>query len=696
MPNLFSTTFRAEKKIWRQTYLHNLLALLQSDDKQLSALSMREGIKKNDNRCPRKEIKTALEAIDLGGDSPYSGDLPRAHGAIKNLNFLSQKQIEALPRSTRLTIDALLMEATADGLLTARNAEGKTILGPIDQAFQEKMALVEDVEELFAGKKAFTNEELPQWAAPLLRFYLLNQQVRAQLAQLPSEHTERQLLQTWQNQLDTLFQPLQKDRVSEEDYDAFVQQFQQALTNAPPGIQKKYWALLPPRGGLALLADTVREPGGNGVALGRTLLAIEKGDLSVNGQMPDKDYPLGEYLVHGGRVKFDLSALTRAQQETFFRFISAEQAKERKFATHRAGGMDASGSPAETKSGLWGVIADVGRTLLRTFGKAFYSSTKAEHVGHYGLNLAIGGSQIPAREGNTEALQQRPDESGEWGHMYLHKARDLLLLGLEPSAPGKNNRRTGETHSTTGASGERSGFLELKINSKALHEAQIASGKTPLSTTEKYNWATVKLSTEQCEALYQEAKEREQPDTTQSYAELVYQTPPGAEKAAPERMQKMQAWAKATKNGNKTSWAAKLCGGLLVAAGIVLALVPIPVVTQALGGSMIALGAGLAIGVVGASLFGYGSYRNTAKASELYAKHLQKYPRIITDASSPKKPDSTRGVLETMSKGSAKPEPEPKWHQDDAKAPKEPSSDNTHDASEIQHRQHHASGYPGP
>ncbi|WED41953.1 hypothetical protein [Legionella cardiaca] len=67
-----------------------------------------------------------------------------------------------------------------------------------------------------------------------------------------------------------------------------------------------------------------------------------------------------------------------------------------------------------------------------------------------------------------------------------------------------------------------------------------------------------------------------------------------------------------TPRGNK-AWLPVAFGALLVGVGVVLALIPIPIVTQALGGSLIALGAGIAAGLVGGAFFTYGVVKSVAK-----------------------------------------------------------------------------------
>lgn len=346
--------------------------------------------------------------------------------------------------------------------------------------------------------------------------------------------------------------------------------------------EEKTRSMLHERDGLELLEDTLGDKTEESKALGRVLLAMKFGDLSIQGQVPDSAYPLGEYLIHGGRIKFDLSELSHSEQKQFFDFITNKQATTRAFASHRAGGIDANGSPAEAKSGILGAISDAFRALTGTSK-------------HFGINLSVGSAEIPNKEG--QAIGEYPQANGEWGHMYLHKDDDIVLIGIEASAPGKKNQRTNEAHSVTGATGEKSPFMQEKINTKELREKQMSQGLSPLSTNEKNNWASVKISPGQFQLL-KEIDNKLNNDYTSLARELPIRHAP----AKPNRFADMEQWAKATKQGNKTHWAPaalKILGGLLAIAGMAVALIPIPGLAQLVGGWMTAVGIGVAAAAVG-------------------------------------------------------------------------------------------------
>jgi hypothetical protein len=372
---------------------------------------------------------------------------------------------------------------------------------------------------------------------------------------------------------------------------------------AKPLIQQ-YLSQYQSRSGLALLSDTLIPDTPNTKALRHTLIAMDKGTLTVNGQLPDQNYVLGEYLIHGGRVKFDTSDLSPEEQTTFFKFITNGQAQSRAYATHRVAGFDANGSPAETKSGIAGFLAD-------TF-KAIIGSSP-----HAGINLAIGGSHRVNMEGNKDSLGLLPDESGSWGHLYLHKARDLVLLGIESSAPSTTNIRTQEGHSTLGASGDLSPFLEKKINTKALHDSQALDGKTRLSTEDKYNWATVKVSKAQLAAMLKTAEQEN------NCTDLVSKIPDNATQAETHREAKMNAWAKATTQANKPSTLGMVIGSLLITLGVIIAAIPIPIIAQTIGSGLFALGIGIATGLAGLATFFGATRSEPEKAKSLYQKYLE-------------------------------------------------------------------------
>lgn len=218
--------------------------------------------------------------------------------------------------------------------------------------------------------------------------------------------------------------------------------------------------------------------------LTRVYQAIRSGDLTVNGLPPDKNYYLGEYLIHGGRIRFDLSQLSKENRQLFFDYIKGDATfYHRKYATHRRGAVDPDGNIAEEKSGLWGAFID----LL----------TREHHSKHLYINLPIGGEGREEKGGIVAA-------DGQWGHMYIyddHK-NGFMMIGIEQSGPGQRNLRTGKGHSKLGRAGELTAFMAKSIDDRSLHEEQrTTQDKCSISTTVKYNWACVKVTVNNLEEI---------------------------------------------------------------------------------------------------------------------------------------------------------------------------------------------------
>jgi hypothetical protein len=213
--------------------------------------------------------------------------------------------------------------------------------------------------------------------------------------------------------------------------------------------------------------------------LARTYQAVNAGELRVNGQPPDTNYPLGEYLIHGNRIKFDLRQLTKEEQQKFYDYlVEGAEVIPRKFATHRfSDQLDASGVPIEIVphgyEKVTGALRDIVNVLIR-------------NEKHFGVNLPVGGV-------GTEIHGHTVEENGEHGHLYIHRdlKRGMMMIGVEGSEPGKHNKRTGAGHSVAGAPSDYSAFMALKANDIRLIEMQRMSGLCPLSTTERGNWTCV-------------------------------------------------------------------------------------------------------------------------------------------------------------------------------------------------------------
>ncbi len=252
-----------------------------------------------------------------------------------------------------------------------------------------------------------------------------------------------------------------------------------------------------------LLLDTfkAKEDGtlpGNVLALARIYQAIgHSGTLTICNEPPLQKYKLGEYLMHGGRIRFDLHNLNE-QETALFRnyiFASAEGSgiEERATATHRPAARTIGGGPAEGKSprGAEGLSACwyLQRKILQCLG------INLEPWMHSAINLPIGGEGntfTPAspdiqsqnladdtpeenKDNPNEAAHLLPPEeititaNGQHGHLYVYDNNDrFIMVGIEAAAPLLSNPRTGEAHGTDGKSGEWSPFMAEKIDK--LHE----------------------------------------------------------------------------------------------------------------------------------------------------------------------------------------------------------------------------------
>jgi len=168
-----------------------------------------------------------------------------------------------------------------------------------------------------------------------------------------------------------------------------------------------------------------------------------------------------------------------------------------------------------------------------------------------------------------------------------------------------------------------------------------------MSVIEKYNWATIKISKVQLGELFK-------PQQGEKYSDLANKIPRKAEPAEKNRTIKELAWAKATKKANKPSIFAKILGGLLVVAGIIIAAIPIPVVTQALGGGVAALGIGIVTGVVGLGLVSSDIRGSKSAAKKQYRKELAK----LELADTPDKPNDQEDKLSASTEEQTTPQPD--------------------------------------
>lgn len=319
----------------------------------------------------------------------------------------------------------------------------------------------------------------------------------------------------------------------------------------------------------------------NVLAFARVYHAIEQGHLTVNGLPPDDFYPLGEYLIHGGRMRFDLSELNTQERQQFYEYIVNHQPTpsnnnhiiQRSFASHMRAGLDAIGNIREIKSLFWG------------------NRTQKARAKHQGINLPIGG------EGSIFD-NQTVTTDGKWGHMYIYDdhADGFMMIGIENSAPQQKNIRTKRSHSALGISGNISPFNAEKLQDKKWHKKIQQQQKCPL-TTKSFNWACVKITPQHLEKILANSVNLNNTQEQNSFKMRLSHPPKNAIRvtSVTERLDQMNKFQKATnvKNSHAERW---IFGGgvFLTFVGLFLTFSPFPPgVSQAIGSALTLKGAAL-------------------------------------------------------------------------------------------------------
>lgn len=386
----------------------------------------------------------------------------------------------------------------------------------------------------------------------------------------------------------------------------------------------------------------------NVVALARFYHIIGVGDLTINGLPPDEDYRLGEYLIYGGRIRFDLSKLDAEERKKFFKYIDpsyqepnycigdddvAPVIKPRLFATHRRGELDANGNIAETKTGLWSAFLDLLSPITESFRKFFKLKPRGRHLG---INLPIGG------EGGTFADQVIEAQSGQWGHMYIYDdhSNGFMMMGIESSPPLTRNLRTGEFHSLTGRSENHSPFTARKINDPSLHREQQENSRCPISSTKgKYNWACVTIEKSHLRYIFANQNPLENAATRQNFLKSLTEPHRNSVKVRVEdrakRKKLMDLWQKTSNTTNSISTWTFWGGVALTIIGVALTLSPFPPgVSQAIGAFLANIGiktvAGAACTIGAASMVvggGIGRKIRQTQAENARAKWNHAYSR---------------------------------------------------------------------
>lgn len=220
--------------------------------------------------------------------------------------------------------------------------------------------------------------------------------------------------------------------------------------------------------------------------LRRMFTAIAYGDLTINGQAPDSDYQLAEYLIHGGRIFFDLSALNPEQQQEFRQWLKDKAPiKQRASATH-AIGRDKENAPMDVKTGAVSAMAN--SVLAKAKGKPT----------HFGMHIHAGGYGNKIK--NYQGKETTVKADGQFGHLYINddpKHPEALQMGMEEAGALLTNQFTGDYHSATGGGGKYSAFGASRLGK--VTEGDI---RAPLILPEsrmknaKYNWNRVKITPE--------------------------------------------------------------------------------------------------------------------------------------------------------------------------------------------------------
>ncbi|ODN42556.1 hypothetical protein [Piscirickettsia litoralis] len=193
--------------------------------------------------------------------------------------------------------------------------------------------------------------------------------------------------------------------------------------------------------------------------LGRVIAILRYNRFEICGQPPDYDYSLGEYIMHGGRLLFDLSQLNRGGRKFFREFILLEDQKEspiysRSAATHAFNDF---GKVRELKLGTL-------KSTKCAIQNLFNGSILRNNTGHWGLDIPIGGygNTVESLDGKEHLI----DSSGKFGHLYIlcnGKYPNAVMVGLEESKPARTNKVSNDTHGINGQGGKYSACIVDKI-----------------------------------------------------------------------------------------------------------------------------------------------------------------------------------------------------------------------------------------
>lgn len=274
--------------------------------------------------------------------------------------------------------------------------------------------------------------------------------------------------------------------------------------------------------------------------LTRFLRALAFGELTVNGQNPDAQYYLGEYILHGGRIFFDLSGLSEENQKKFVEYLMPKDMMAKQIHARFAATHDIDKKTEEP--------VDVKLKMASSLVKGLSSWIGASYRTHYGMNVAIGGDGNIIQ--NYQGVEVEVSNNGNFGHLYINYDPNkpyAIQAGFEEADALCTNQFTGDYHSPTGGGGKFSAFGEARLQDfQKGHD--FAEGAPLLVTSDhdsnnKYNWNRVVIDDQALERILDESVEFDPSDE-------VYSVPRNAvvvesEEAAIARYNNMLAYRSA-------------------------------------------------------------------------------------------------------------------------------------------------------
>lgn len=406
------------------------------------------------------------------------------------------------------------------------------------------------------------------------------------------------------------------------------------------------------------------------VALARVIQAVDLGadenTLEICGQKPDKNYALGEYFIHGGRIRFDLTALSIPEREEFLAYIR-NQNKDgevsanayNRTGTHGTAGVDASGVPAEIKPGRWASLIDL---LPPRRGR------------HKGIDIPIGGEDSTF---DQEGKEKTVKANGKHGHLYTYCKDEVALVGIENASPPNplfpiktKNERTNKTHGALGGASDTSPFVAPKAGSTELFDQHSKKGHCPLypDITPKdahgekhksdgiHNAVSVKVSTAMLKKMRSNkmtAQSLTDSRNCKAFTDDLLIAPKNAisigENEKASRQQLMHEWYNTTKNNvttieDKAKRAQKKWGPFLILGGIAAAIGVLAIPLFVPVGALLAMaGTGTVFGV---SMAGGKKYDELlTKETNIQKSTLQKKPAVADTHTPFGSPAKTTKVL---------------------------------------------------